>query len=455
MKKFFKIFFIALVVVLSGVYFAGVGIFHQYTLANTYINNKDFSFVKKDQIKDQYEKKMKNLQVTVLGRHDLKDVFKAQDIDYYEKLTGKADLKQNPWAWPVLFFSHKNYKLDSELIYNDRVLNQRIASSPFVTDPTATDPKDAYVTYKQGKGFVIEPEVQGTKVAPEKLKNEVLQALKNEKPKLDLNKENVYHDPKVTKDSPYLKNQLASLAKISSINVVYDFEDRKEELNGEKLLALYTDDGQGNLNPDPEKVKAYVADLAKKYDTYRGTRTFYATGGQAVTVQGGIYGWRTDQAKTGEELLKLLNEGQSKTLKPVYSQEAMSRTQNDIGSNYVEIDLTRHHMWVYKNAQLMVDTPIVTGNPNKGNATPTGVGRVWSKERDRYLTGDTYKSYVRYWIPYTWVGVGIHDSSWRSSYGGKIYQAGGSHGCINTPPKNMPKVYENIDYGTPVVVYKS
>ena len=53
-------------------------------------------------------------------------------------------------------------------------------------------------------------------------------------------------------------------------------------------------------------------------------------------------------------------------------------------------------------------------------------------------------------------GVGIHDAdSWRSVYGGTIYQYGGSHGCINTPSAQAAVIYENIDVGTPVVCYSS
>ena len=454
-KKFLKIFFICLILILCGGYFAGVALFKEYTMANTFINHKDVSFIKKNQVKDHYDKKMENFQVTIVGRHNLKDVFKAQDIHYSDHLKESFKLEQNPWAWPILAFSHKNYPVPAEVNLDETLLNQRIESSPFITDPSVTDAKDARVEYQQGTGFVIVPEVQGTRVSPDKLKGEILRAFKEEKNQVDLNKANVYHDPKVTKDSPYLKNQLASLSKISQLKIAYDFEDRKEDLSGEKLLALYSDDGKGNLNPDLEKVKAYVDYLAEKYDTYRGTRSFQATGGKIVTVQGGIYGWKTDRPKTVETLYQTLVAGQSTDLVPTYTMRGLSRASNDIGPSYVEIDLTRQHMWVYKNGQVMVETPVVTGNPSKGNGTPTGVGKVWSKERDRYLTGDNYKSFVHYWIPYTWVGVGIHDSSWRGAYGGNIYRGSGSHGCINTPPNIMPQVYNNIDQGMPVVVYTS
>ena len=50
-------------------------------------------------------------------------------------------------------------------------------------------------------------------------------------------------------------------------------------------------------------------------------------------------------------------------------------------------------------------------------------------------------------------GIGIHDATWRSSFGGNIYVAGGSHGCVNAPYSLANTIFNNIDSGTPVVCY--
>ena len=47
----------------------------------------------------------------------------------------------------------------------------------------------------------------------------------------------------------------------------------------------------------------------------------------------------------------------------------------------------------------------------------------------------------------------MHDSSWRSSFGGVIYQTNGSHGCINLPPAAAKTIFENIEKGIPVLCY--
>ena len=118
----------------------------------------------------------------------------------------------------------------------------------------------------------------------------------------------------------------------------------------------------------------------------------------------------------------------------------------------MEISLDQQHMWFYKDGQLIVETDVVTGCHNRGWDTHTGVYAIMYKERDATLVGEGYNSAVSYWMPF-YANVGIHDASWRSSFGGSIYLNNGSHGCVNTPTENAATIYNNIEKGVPVVVY--
>ena len=118
---------------------------------------------------------------------------------------------------------------------------------------------------------------------------------------------------------------------------------------------------------------------------------------------------------------------------------------------YIEISIAQQHMWFYEKGKLLVDTDIVTGN--RGDCdTPTGSYTLESRARDTTLTGEGYSSFVSYWMGF-YGGYGIHDASWRSSYGGDIYEGNGSHGCVNTPYEKVKIIYEHTDYDTPVYIY--
>lgn len=121
------------------------------------------------------------------------------------------------------------------------------------------------------------------------------------------------------------------------------------------------------------------------------------------------------------------------------------------GSTYIEVNLSLQRMWYYKNGKLLVETPVVTGM--KGSAdTPTGFYSVYQRAQDTNLYGDDYVSHVDYWMAFLG-GYGIHDSSWRSTYGGSIYTYDGSHGCVNTPLNAVRTIYNNSGIGTFVIVY--
>ena len=79
--------------------------------------------------------------------------------------------------------------------------------------------------------------------------------------------------------------------------------------------------------------------------------------------------------------------------------------------------------------------------------------RILYMQRGATLTGADYSSYVNYWMPITWSGVGLHDASWRSSFGGRIYTYNGSHGCINMPEWAAYNLYWTYYAGTPVVIW--
>ena len=51
-------------------------------------------------------------------------------------------------------------------------------------------------------------------------------------------------------------------------------------------------------------------------------------------------------------------------------------------------------------------------------------------------------------------GQGLHDASWRYSFGGNIYVYNGSHGCVNMPPAAAQALYYEIEDGMAIVIYK-
>ena len=178
-----------------------------------------------------------------------------------------------------------------------------------------------------------------------------------------------------------------------------------------------------------------------------------------MEITKGDYGWRMNRADTTEELIAAVKEGGSHEMTPLWLQEANSRSSQDWGNTYVEINLSAQHLYFYKDGALVVESDFVSGNMSKGYDTPGGIYSLKYKQSPAVLRGDIqpdgsygYESPVTYWMPFNG-GVGMHDASWRSTFGGNIYLSNGSHGCINLPISAAKKIYENISSGTPVICF--
>ncbi len=211
------------------------------------------------------------------------------------------------------------------------------------------------------------------------------------------------------------------------------------------------DNMQVTINED--KVRNYVYKISSIYNTFGSTRDFVTTTKKTVQVSGGNYGWIVDNSKEVKDLIEIIKNGQDVTKEPKYAQNAFVKGTNDIGNTYVEVNITKQHVWFYKNGALVVDDDVVTGNVSNNTGTPVGTYVLNYKEKNATLKGEDYSSPVDYWMPFNG-NVGIHDASWRNGvFGKQIYLTSGSHGCVNSPYNLAKTIFENIEPGTPIIVY--
>ena len=116
---------------------------------------------------------------------------------------------------------------------------------------------------------------------------------------------------------------------------------------------------------------------------------------------------------------------------------------------YVVVSISKQTLKYYEYDELVLVSNVVTGINGK---TPKGTFKVENKAEDIILRGADYESFVNYWIGFYRGAFGFHDASWRSSFGGNIYQYAGSHGCVNMPYSKVRQLYNMIEIGTPVYI---
>ena len=123
-------------------------------------------------------------------------------------------------------------------------------------------------------------------------------------------------------------------------------------------------------------------------------------------------------------------------------------------TNYVDIDISDQVVTYFENGVIKLQTPCVTGLANGRRNTPYGVFKILTKTPGKRLRGKTWNCWVNRWMRFTNSSIGLHDASWRSSFGGEIYKTNGSHGCVNLPTEAAYQLYDLVNVGTTVIVHE-
>lgn len=239
------------------------------------------------------------------------------------------------------------------------------------------------------------------------------------------------------------------------------------KLGGKELAAWIVFDE--NLKPslDLESVTAWAYELDDDLDTAGSERTYTRPDGKVVTVGGGNYGWIVDSAGLAKAIEQAVANKQTGDLVvPLKSKGAVyTKPGEKDWAEYVDIDLSEQHARYYDaNGALQWESGCITGNPNLGNETPTGIYRMNSCGTNIVLVGKKdpetgepeYKTPVKYWMPFVGQAIGLHDASWQAASNfsnPNAYKSVGSHGCINLPPEKAAELYGLIKEGICVIVH--
>lgn len=274
------------------------------------------------------------------------------------------------------------------------------------------------------------------------------------------NKEKCYKNIPYTAEIKDILAKWKGICEFQNFTLTYQFGDCEEVIDKAVVADWMMLDEEGEIVFDEQNrpvldetlIKEYVAYLASIYNTVGIERNFQTTRGDIVKVSGGGYGNELDEKAEYEFLLNAFLNKESGTRTPQYLSEAWEKGSNDIGDTYIEVDMGSQHMYYYVDGEIVIDTPVVTGNIARRWGTPSKVCSVYFKQKNRVLRGANYATPVKYWMAVDG-HIGIHDATWRKEFGGEIYQTDGSHGCINTPLEIMTDLYDLVEIGTPVILF--
>ena len=441
--------------------YTAIGAHYQtHFFENVTINGIDVSDLTAEEAQSLIAQQAEDFRITVTARDGSSEVIEGTDIGYKFVPGGEVQgflEEQNPLNWAFAYMGEEtDYTMEAAMTYDEQLLAKAVSGLSGIQEETVVVPEDAYVSKQEDGTYAIVPEVEGNQMDPEKVTALLKDAVENTTEQVDFAAASCYVEPAVRSDDAALKAEAAIMNRYSSMVITYQMGGGVTETLDWSVVADWFSLSEENQPViDREAVAAWVNELADQYDTIGTWPEFVTSNGETVWPEARTYGWQMDRESETEELYQALLAGDSVERSPVWNESAGTRGVNDIGTTYIEIDYTNQRMWYYKDGVLLVETPVVTGNVSAGDASPEGIFCILYKEEDAVLRGEDYETPVDYWMPF-FGGVGIHDAdSWRSSYGGDIYQWGGSHGCINTPTAQARIIFENVEAGTPVVCYSS
>lgn len=433
-----------------GIYLLGVIVSSFVILPNTKFSEHKVELIAKSKLSDELETKFEKETIAinddVITNYAPTLVSLGATLDS-EALAEDVKANQNPFTWPVNFFTEQNYDLTEYITLDTDVMSKQLKADKVTGNEGRTKSVDAEQSYDSDAGqYVIKKEVNGN-VINKKAVEDLTTAIENGDSEFDMT--GYYVSPKVVTKDLQADTDALNQRLSRPITITFGSDEYTIPVNDVETFIFINDDGEFDV--DNTVLHNYLSNLAADYvsvSTSSGSRvvTSYDIENSYYSIESALLDDSTDPINTTTEV-------------GTHKQQSGQKSMPTSGT-YIEVSISQQHMWVYNNDELIADTPVVTGNESDGRGTPRGTFSVWNKETDKVLDGSTvgydYKVPVNYWMAIDYTGVGIHDVAYLNSGNAeeksKTNSINGSHGCINTPNDLMENIYNNTPLGTPVYV---
>ncbi len=451
-------------IILLVIYFMGVNFYGSHFFENSTLEGVNVSSRTRDEVVGIFEDNI-NARKMLIEFKDSAVLLDSSafnpEITHGEEVAQLIE-NQNNLLWFVGYVKPSHYSSDDFVSIDDQTLENTIRG----LDQTngTTPPSDAYVSY-QDSGFVIVPEDIGTTMDVDSLIGLIKENYLLGEETFDVVEQGLYYQAELKSDNPQLMAKLELAKQYCDARITYTPDaEHTFVLDENTLLTWLTKDSAGNWTKNDDVFKrnaeAFIRTFTRYYYTLGITRNFKTATGNTVTISGGSLGQYVLVRAETNNLVELISDHAKVSRKPALFGYGYEGNQG-IGNTYVEINLSAQHLYMIQNGKIVFETDqIVTGlasDPDR--KTPSGCYYVYYKQIDRVLRGTQnpdgtwpYEVPVKYWMAFN-RGIGMHDATYRSAFGGNIYTYAGSHGCVNMRYSEAAKMYSYTQIGTPVICY--
>ncbi len=460
------------IVLVGGVYLGNTLRHQNVFIQGTYINGIDVGNMTVEAAQESLAKTAEDYSLTLTFKDGETETLSADQLGYsYTPGTEVQQLleEQNPFLWPQFLWNKKEeYSADMTFDYSKEKVKEALDELPELSEKNVIAPTNAYMQLGEDNHFSIVPETDGNQIIEKALRKAVQKAISQNETELDVTQvDGAYEQAEIRSDNEELNAQVNDLNTYMDLKETYTLTDGSTvTLDGSRIkdwLSVSEDDPNYyyvNADVIKQNAVAFIAELASQDDKTYDTLDFESTnlGTVTMSVNGG-YGHSLDQSTMTDALYNAVVNRDSGEMELSYSSNSM--LDSKLNGTYIEVDIPNQTVYYYQDNTLQLSASVVTGlETEEDRKTPSGIYQIYDKETNRDLKGrlneegvPSYVSHVSYWMPF-YGGYGLHDASWRSSFGGTIYQYSGSHGCVNMDYNDAQALYNSISVGTYVVVVR-
>ena len=453
--------------IIAIVYLIGAWIFTFMFLPNSKIASMDVSLKTVDAVQQELNDSFSTFSIAVKGS-DLNfkvDATNAGVSADTSKIVKDALASVNTWKWPLEILSTHDYSEEVSANLSQGNLGTVVQQQVDEVNKEKTDSVDAHLAWNEtGSAFVVETETYGTKIDAKAVEDLVTNAIVSMESSVTVGSQQCVQ-PSILKSDSRWEAALKQANTYGKANFKIMMGDSEAAtVNGSVIKDWLTVDDNLNVTLNSEAVNTWANKIAEGCNTVGTERTYTRpNGNKTITVSGGTYGWQADATGLSDEIVTAINSGSTSPISVNVSQSANALVpagQADWGGRWIDVDLSEQHAYMYDGGNLVWETDCITGNPNIGDATPTGVWMVNAKRTNETLKGPVtngtpeWVNTVQYWMPFIGNSHGLHDASWRSVFGGSVFEtADWSHGCINLPIAKAAALFDLCKLGDAVIVH--
>ena len=420
---------ISLVILLT--YLIGLIHFSSHFLPNTFINGVNVSNMdlqKANEALSSIDPTLTIIQKDITGTKGIGQDLNLRKISKDISLDSSQALKkQNAALWFLLLGDKSTaaYKVSGTL--NEDKANELINELYCLQSENIRMPLNAHYEIKDG-GLKLVLADRGSYIREDIARSKVSDLIHNifdgtDSDVLDL--QEYYTMPEIASNDPKLNEQKTYLEKIINSGLsIFINDDTSVSVDPDTLGELIIYDGNDYV-VDEDKLNTYVNELAIEHN-----------------ISANEY---IDKNQLKNDLKEAILKGSGEQIKINWIEEVHKE---------IRVSIPEQTLRYYENDALVLTSPIVSGNGDITDATPTGHFEVTKKTPNSTLSGAGYVEHVDYWIGFDPTGrvYGFHDASWRSEFGGDIYLSDPSRGCVNMPTDKIAQLYRMVDIGTDVYI---